>query len=212
MNTSALLPYLLACLVCIATPGADSLGTLSVGLARGRRHGMAFGVGVGLGCLTHTLWAALGVAAVVATSATLFSIVKLAGAAWLLWLGVQCLRDRGGVRLDAPAHAAVLPVRRLVWQGFLSNALNPKVMLFFIAFLPQFTDTAPGALPVGVQMLLLGTGFALCTAVCYTALGAGAGRAGAWLARRPGFATAMNRVTGVVFVLLALRLALAERR
>ena len=90
-------PYLVASLVCIASPGPDSLSVLSIGLARGRREAMQFALGVGTGCLTHTLWAALGVAAVVAASENLFTAIKLAGAAYLLWLGVGAVGVPGGV-------------------------------------------------------------------------------------------------------------------
>lgn len=216
------LPWLVASLLCIATPGTDSLGTLSMGLSRGRREGMSFGIGVGLGCLTHTLWAALGIAAVVAASAALFTAIKLAGAAYLLWLGVQCLREHGGVRIgDADAPVAPPAVRarraldsrldvRIVRQGFVSNAVNPKVMLFFLAFIPQFVDPAAG--PVWLQMTLFGTGFALLTGSVYALLGASAGRVGGWLRGHASAIAWMNRLTGVLFIALAARLALAERR
>lgn len=229
--TALLLPYAVASLVCIATPGADSLGTLSVSIARGRRAGTAFAVGVGLGCLTHTLWATIGIAAVVAASEALFTAIKLAGAAYLAWLGVQSLRARGGLAIpvmrsghgaqanadadtdaDARADAEIDAAqrRKLLVQGFASNAVNPKVMLFFLAFLPQFVDPAAG--PVWAQMALLGAGFALMTGLAYALLAASAGRVGQWLRTRPSAATWANRIAGMVFLGLALRLALAERR
>lgn len=207
-------PYLAASLVCIAAPGPDSLSVLSIGLARGRREAMQFATGVGAGCLTHTLWAALGVAAAVAASQTLFTALKLAGAACLLWLGVSALRSPGSLvaqRGAIPGGAAMPAVsghRRFV-QGLVNNSLNPKVMLFFIAFLPQFVDPAEG--PVSIQMLALGAGFAAMTACAYVALGFASGRVGELLLRRPALGRHLDRLVGVLFVGLALRLALTSR-
>ena len=217
-------PYLVASLVCIASPGPDSLSVLSIGLARGRREAMQFALGVGTGCLTHTLWAALGVAAVVAASENLFTAIKLAGAAYLLWLGVGALRSPGAmVERAAPLPAAGAGqarqegrsdpergrgLRRFV-QGFVNNSLNPKVMLFFIAFLPQFVDPALG--PASLQMLELGAGFALMTAASYVLLGAASGRVGETFVRRPALARYLDRLVGMLFIGLAVRLAFSAR-
>ncbi len=208
-----LLPYIAASMVCIASPGPDSLTVLSLGLARGRRDAMQFALGVGTGCLTHTLWAALGVAALVAASEQLFTAIKLAGAAYLLWLGVGALRARGALAAGQLAGTSDAPPGRRGWQrflnGFINNSLNPKVMLFFIAFLPQFVDPALG--PVSHQMLQLGAGFALMTATSYVLLGAASGRVGELLRRRPGLALALDRAVGVLFIGLAARLVLTQR-
>ncbi len=212
----AVLPWLLASALCIATPGPDSLTVLSVGVSRGRRAGMQFAAGVGLGCLTHTAWAALGVAAVLAASEALFTAIKLAGAAYLLVLGVQALRSRArtsvaGAAGEAAASADDASDTRRWWlRGFVSNSLNPKVMLFFVAFIPQFVDARMGS--VAAQMLVLGAGFALMTASAYVTLGWASGRVGELLARRPAIATWLDRASGTLFILLALRLALAPRR
>lgn len=208
-------PYLVASLVCIASPGPDSMSVLSIGLARGRREAMQFALGVGTGCLTHTMWAALGVAAVVAASEQLFAAIKLAGAAYLLWLGIGALRApdalAGGLSgaTSASAGDARVPGRRRFLQGFVNNSLNPKVMLFFIAFLPQFVDPALG--PASVQMLALGAGFALMTAASYVLLGAASGRVGEAFVRRPALARLLNRMVGILFIGLAARLALSQR-
>jgi threonine/homoserine/homoserine lactone efflux protein len=204
---AAFWPYIGASLVCIASPGPDSLSVLSIGLARGRRESMQFALGVGAGCLTHTLWAALGVAALVAASESLFTAIKLLGAAYLLWLGVSALRSPGSLTSRGAPPAA--SGRRRFLQGFVNNSLNPKVMLFFIAFLPQFVDPAAG--PVGSQMLALGAGFALMTATSYVLLGAASGRVGETLLRRPALGRFLDRFVGCVFIALAARLALVPR-
>ena len=216
LNPELFATYLVAACVVIAAPGPDSLNTLAIGMARGRREAVAYAGGVGIGCMTHTLWAVLGVSALVAASEALFNLVKLAGVAYLLWLGVQALRARGGLAPPtagaaggAPA-AAVSSSRRRFMQGVLTNALNPKVMLFFMAFLPQFADPALGA--VGAQMAVMGLTFAVITTVAYALLGASAGRVGERLLGRPGFALWLNRATGLLFIALALRLLLTERK
>lgn len=205
--------YLVASAIVIATPGQDSLTVLSLGLARGKREAMQFALGVGAGCLTHTLWAALGVGALVAASGQLFALLKFAGAAYLLWLGIGALRSAGAHALGVPGVPGVpaLPVRgraRFV-QGLLSNSLNPKVMLFFIAFLPQFVD--PAGAPVSWQLAELGAGFAAMTAASYVALGAASARVGDLFLRKPSLARALDRTVGVLFIGLAARLALDQR-
>lgn len=212
LNPEFFATYLVAACIVIAAPGPDSMNTLAIGMARGSREGVAYAVGVGIGCLTHTLWAVLGISAIVAASETLFGVVKWVGVAYLLWLGVQSLRDRRGLHAAGEAGATARTssgVSDRVLQGVLTNALNPKVMLFFMAFLPQFTDPRLGA--VGAQMFVMGLAFAVITTAAYALLGAGAGRVGERLLRKPSIAQRLNRATGVLFIALALRLMLAER-
>lgn len=213
LNPQLFAAYLLAACIVIAAPGPDSMNTLAIGMSRGRREAMAYACGVGIGCLTHTLWAVLGISAIVAASETLFAIVKWVGVAYLLWLGGQALRERRALPVaDDRAHSAQAnnSAATRVLQGALTNALNPKVMLFFMAFLPQFADPRLGM--IGAQMLLMGLTFAAITAVAYVLLGAGAGSMGERLMRQPSIARWLNRVTGVLFIALAVRLMLAERR
>ncbi len=212
LNPEFFATYLVAACIVIAAPGPDSMNTLAIGMSRGRREAMAYALGVGIGCLTHTLWAVLGISAIVAASETLFSLVKWVGVAYLLWLGVQSLRDRRALPVadDRPLIAqAPIGASTRVLQGALTNALNPKVMLFFMAFLPQFADPRLGA--VGAQMLVMGLAFAAITAIAYVLLGAGAGIVGERLLRKPSVVRRLNRATGALFIALALRLMLAER-
>lgn len=207
------LSYLAAALIVIAAPGPDSLNTLAIGMARGRREGVAYALGVGVGCLTHTLWAMLGISAVVAASATLFNVIKWIGVAYLLWLGIQALRSSGAM---SAVNAAALPqpgrnATQRFRQGLLTNALNPKVMLFFLAFLPQFVDPQRGAAVIW-QLGLMGLTFTLVTALAYSALAWSAGSVGARVVREPRIALWLERATGVVFIAMAARLALADRR
>ncbi|MGI9218333.1 MAG: LysE family translocator [Hydrogenophaga sp.] len=204
-----LLPFLLTAVLLTATPGPDNLMVLSVGASKGRRLGMAFGLGCAAGCLSHTLLAALGVSAVLAASPVAFTALRVVGGAYLVWLGIGALRSRGGVGLPvAVADAAGDSAARQFAKGVLANAINPKVVLFFLSFLPQFVVPAQGGVPL--QMAVLGGVFTLQAAVLFGALGWFAGGVGQWLQRRPRAGLWLDRVSGVVFVGLGLRMALAR--
>jgi threonine/homoserine/homoserine lactone efflux protein len=205
------LSYLVAALVVIAAPGPDSLNSLAIGMARGRREGVAYALGVGVGCLVHTVWAMLGISAVVAASATLFNVIKWIGVAYLVWLGLQALRSSGGLAAMGAAPAGGRNALQRFRQGVLTNALNPKVMLFFLAFLPQFVDPQHGVAVIW-QLALMGLTFTAITALAYSALAWSAGTVGARLVKQPRIAVWLERATGVVFIAMAARLALAERK
>jgi len=200
-----LLPFLLAALLLTATPGPDNLMVLSVGASRGRRLGVAFGLGCAAGCLSHTLLAVLGVSAVLAASPVAFTVLRWVGGAYLIWLGIGALRSRGGVGLPvAGADAAGDSAARQFGKGVLANAINPKVVLFFLSFLPQFVVPAQGH--VAGQTALLGVLFTLQAALLFALIGLFAGALGERLARRPGLSLWLERAAGGVFVLLGARL------
>jgi threonine/homoserine/homoserine lactone efflux protein len=205
------LSYLVAALIVIAAPGPDSLNSLAIGISRGRREGVAYALGVGVGCLTHTVWAMLGISAIVAASATLFNVIKWIGVAYLVWLGIQSLLSKGSIATmsEAPEHNgnAVQRFR----QGVLTNALNPKVMMFFLAFLPQFVDPQHGVAVIW-QLGLMGLTFTVITALAYSMLAWSAGSVGARLVKQPHIALWLERATGIVFIAMAARLAFAERK
>ncbi len=204
------LSYLVAALIVIAAPGPDSLNSLAIGLARGRREGVAYALGVGVGCLTHTVWAMLGISAIVAASAALFNVIKWIGVAYLVWLGIQSLRSEGSIATIGNVPQRGNAAQRFR-QGVLTNALNPKVMLFFLAFLPQFVDPQRGAAVIW-QLGLMGLTFTIITALAYSALAWSAGSVGARLVRQPRIALWLERATGIVFIAMAARLAFAERK
>ena len=197
------LPFLLTAILLTATPGPDNLMVLSTGMARGRRPGIAFGLGCAAGCLSHTALALAGVSALVAASPTAFTALRWAGGLYLVWLGVQALRHAGPARLES-ASAATESTGRLFAKGLVANAINPKVVLFFLSFLPQFVQPAQGHVPL--QIGLLGLLFTLQAAVLFGLLGYFAGTVGGWLQRRPGAGLWLDRVAGVLFVGLGLRL------
>jgi threonine/homoserine/homoserine lactone efflux protein len=193
-----------AVLVTLA-PGPDNLMVLSLGMARGRKAGVAFGLGCALGCLNHTLLAALGVSALIAASPVAFMALKILGGLYLVWLGIQAIRN---ARPASVATAMSEPPMKLFVKGLIANAINPKVILFFLAFLPQFVDAARGH--AGWQIAQLGLLFTLETMLIFGAIGWFAGRLGERLARNPAIGAWLDRIAGGLFVALGLRLLVAR--
>ena len=206
--------FLLSGLLLNMTPGADMLFIISRSAGQGVRAGAMAALGVGAGCLVHVTAAAVGLSALIAASDVAFGAVKWLGAAYLVWLGIGLLRAKtpaqGSRSTAEPMPAA--PLRAVFWQGVLTNVLNPKIVLFFLAFLPQFVGPAPGGqgwafLLLGVVFTLNGTLFNL--SVAWVAARARGRMAG--VGRMQCLALWVRRVTGLVFVGLGLRLALAAR-
>jgi threonine/homoserine/homoserine lactone efflux protein len=201
------LGFLAVAVAVTASPGPDNLMVLSVGMSRGRKQGMAFGLGCALGCLSHTLLAALGVGALIAASPLAFTLLKAAGGLYLIWLGFGALRSRGGARVgNAALPDESLP--RLFGKGLLANAINPKVILFFLSFLPQFVVAARG--DVAWQTAQLGLLFTLQGCVLFGLLGYFSGSVGAWINRKPRAGLWLDRIAGAIFVGLGLRMLLAR--
>ncbi|WP_434627999.1 LysE family translocator [Chromobacterium sp. CV08] len=200
--------FLAAAMLITLSPGPDNLMVLSQGISRGRRQGMAFGLGCALGCLNHTLLAALGVSALIAASPPAFAALKLAGGAYLVYLGWGAIRSPGAsFQADGAAgHQGSLAAT--FRRGLIANAINPKVVLFFLAFLPQFVNPAQG--PVGLQTAVLGTLFTLQGAAIFGALGYFSGHVGQWLARSRKASQWLDRAAGAIFISLGLRLILAR--
>ncbi len=203
-----LLLFVVAGLLLNLTPGADLLYVAGSTATGGRRGGMLAALGIGAGCLFHVTLAALGLSALLAASELAFTLVKWVGAAYLVWMGVGMLRSRGG---SASAPSAIDP-RRLFWRGVLTNALNPKVALFFLAFLPQFITphSAYQAWAFGLLGLVFTVNGTLVTLAMAWVGGlarerlagsARAGRLGLWL----------QRATGAMFVGLGVKLAVSSR-
>jgi threonine/homoserine/homoserine lactone efflux protein len=198
-------PFVLISMLCIIAPGPDNISVISYGISQGRRAGMLFGAGCSAGCLLHTFWAFIGLSALVAASVAAFTVVKIAGALYLFYLAFHAFRSSGLVGLkglasaDSPLHGAVY-FRR----GFLANALNPKVALFFLAFLPQFTK--PGNLSIPTQFLLLGCLFTVLSLAIFLLLGLSSGSVGLFLKNNAGFGVWLDRLTGAIFLLLGLKL------
>ena len=206
MAPSDFLIFLAASWLLILTPGPDMLYVLTRGAFQGKIPGLVSAAGVTLGILVHTLSAALGLAVLLKTSNAAFMVVKLAGAAYLVFLGIQTFRRRP----DRVALSIQPRTRRsgtIFFQGMLTNVLNPKVALFFLAFLPQFTSEA-STLEPGLQMALLGSVYALSTLIFLSALGYFSSRIHTWLQHNTAPGRQINRLTGSLFIGLGLCLAL----
>jgi threonine/homoserine/homoserine lactone efflux protein len=193
-----------ASIVLLVIPGPSVLYVVTRSVAQGRRAGAVSVLGVGLGNFSHAVAAAIGVSAIIASSAIAFTVVKYAGAAYLIYLGIRALLARRQTPVALPERART--DRRLFWEGFLVDFLNPKVALFFLAFFPQFIDPAQG--PIATQMLMLGAVF---TSLGLLSDGGYALTAGALGSRlRAGRAERLQRASGAIYLGLGVSAALAE--
>jgi threonine/homoserine/homoserine lactone efflux protein len=208
LTLTQLLAFTLAALLITATPGPDNLMVLGMGISKGRRQGIAFGLGCAAGCLSHTALAVLGVSALVASSPMAFTALKWVGGAYLVWLGLNALRHAGQGATVSGVNGAPTSLRALFFKGVLANAINPKVVLFFLSFLPQFVVPAQGH--IGAQLGVLGGVFTLQAALLFGTLAWFAGTIGGWLNRTPKAGTWLDRVAGTVFVGLGVRMMVSR--
>ena len=208
MSSPSIGIYIATSLALIATPGQDMVYVITRSLAQGRFAGLCSALGVCLGILVHTALAALGVGAIMHASEDLFTALKFAGAAYLIYLGARMMFSRKAALELGPGAAAMSP-RSLVLQGVLSNVTNPKIVLFFFAFLPQFVDPA-SAHPTR-DLVVLGVLYAAMALPVKAAVGLAAGGLGEAMLGKPGVLAWMNRVCGALLVGLGLRLATFDR-
>ncbi|UGS25161.1 LysE family translocator [Microbacterium resistens] len=210
-SIEALLAFAVASLILIAIPGPSVLFVIGRSLSLGRRGGLWSVVGNELGGLIPIAAVAFGVGSIVAQSVALFTVVKIAGAAYLAYLGVQAIRHRkdgmAATAAEAPRRASTTTVLR---QGFIVGASNPKTIVFFVAALPQFVDFSAGAVPV--QMLVLGLVFTVIAFVCDGAWALAAGTARAWFARSPRRLAAVRATGGGMMIGLGGTLLLADNK
>ena len=199
--------FLITTLVVVATPGTGVLYTLAAGLSRGARASVVAATGCTLGIVPHMLAAITGLAALLHTSALAFQVLKYAGVGYLLWMAWTTLREKGPLTVDEAA--APRSTARVIGSGVLVNLLNPKLTIFFFAFLPQFLDGGSGSsLP---QMLQLSAVFMLVTFVVFVAYGIFAAAVRNRVVSRPTVMTWLRRVFAGAFVTLGARLAVADR-
>ncbi len=199
--------FLITTLIVVATPGTGVIYTLAAGLSRGTRASVVAAFGCTLGTVPHIVAALTGLAAVLHTSALAFEVLKYLGVAYLLYLAWTTLRDKGALTVEA--DTAPRSSMRVIVDAILINILNPKLTIFFFAFLPQFVSpTEPQALP---YMLGLSGVFMLITLVVFVIYGALAAAVRDQVIARPGVVTWMRRAFAASFVALSARLALTER-
>lgn len=199
--------FIVASLVLIVTPGQDMILVMSRSIAQGPGAGIATAAGVSVGLVGHTVLATLGLGAILRTSEWLFLALKLVGAAYLVYLGVALLRSRSQEMVVTGASPRGLP--RLFADGAFSNVTNPKIAVFYFAFLPQFV--LPGASHPTLALFVLGLVFAGLTFLVKGPVGLGAGLLSAWLRSHPRFLVGLYRCSGLVLIGLGVKLALERR-
>jgi len=209
MTITTILLFLGASMALTVAPGPDNIFVVTQGLSRGRRAAIVTAWGMCSGVTVHTLAAAAGISALFYSSALAFQLVKYAGAAYLLYLAWQAVREGGLLALPAGGAVGGPSVAALFRRGFVMNVLNPKVALFFLAFLPQFTTRDAGSIPL--QMVLLGLLFMAQALVIFTLIGFFSGSVGGWISKRPRAGQQFGWLAAGIFALLGVRLALAER-
>ena len=198
--------FLCASVALTLSPGPDNIFVMTQGITRGRKPAIIVALGMCSGVSVHTTMAAFGISAIFFSSIVAFNVLKYAGAAYLLYLAYKTLRARSSVHL---APVEYLPSGALFKRGFVMNVLNPKVAMFFLAFLPQFVT--PGSEHIPLQMLLLGFVFMLQAVVVLSLIAYFSGGIGSFMLARPKVAKNFDWLTAGVFASLGLRLALAER-
>jgi threonine/homoserine/homoserine lactone efflux protein len=208
IDRANLLTFSLAILLVVVAPGPGMLFVISRGLARGRKVGVMAALGTSTGISVHILAATFGLSLIIYATEIGFQVVKWAGAIYLIFLAWKTLTQRQGLAVNTSQgeanHAAIF------WQGALVNALNPKVALFFMAFIPQFVDPASG--PVAAQTVAMGGIFLALTVVVFVAYGMSAAMIRKWVIERPRVHRLIDWTTGSLFVFLGIRLALSSRQ
>jgi threonine/homoserine/homoserine lactone efflux protein len=207
MDAATLATYVLVVLGLFLIPGPAVLLVLARAMSSGYRVGIATGLGIALGDLVHATMATFGLSAVLMTSATAFSVVKYAGAAYLIYLGVRAFFDKPK-SLELPTARAV-GTGRAFRQAILTEVLNPKTALFFLAFLPQFIHVENGS--TILQFAVLGAIFVIMSIVYTALLAAGAGLIGRCLSRHRAVGRWQGKIVGAIYVGVGVRLALQER-
>ena len=207
IDHATLITYILIVLGFVFIPGPATLLTMARAASSGTRVGIATGAGIAAGDLVHTSMAIVGLSAIIATSALLFSIVKYAGAGFLIYLGIRAMLDKAPIKLDDGTPA--ISAGRAFRQAVLTEVLNPKTALFFLAFLPQFVRPENGS--AALQLATLGIVFVLLGLLSTVVFAVGAGRLGNFLRRHPAVVKWQGKVVGTIYCAVGVRLALQER-
>jgi len=198
----AMLTFFMASVVLALAPGPDNIFVLTQAAMHGKASGLLVTLGLCTGLIVHTTAVALGVAVIFQTSVVAFSVLKMAGACYLLYLAWQAFRTSATTISTGQAHG--LGFGRLYRRGIIMNVTNPKVSIFFLAFLPQFADPVRGSLTS--QIILLGVIFIVATVLIFGGIALLAGALGEWLNRSHRAQMVLHKVAGMVFVALALKL------
>jgi len=201
--------FALTALLLNLTPGNDMLYVAARSTSQGSKTGIVSSLGIMLGCMVHIIAAMAGLSAIIAKSALAFAIIKYVGAAYLIYLGVSALLSkRKTIQVDTSIKKRSL--NNIFWQGVLTNVLNPKVALFFLAFLPQFINVRQSN--TAWQILFLGTWFNVGGTLVNIFVSLLFGRVGKWLSNSPTFIQWQERVTGAILIALGIKVALSSKK
>jgi threonine/homoserine/homoserine lactone efflux protein len=212
MPVSHVLAFTAVVTVLIAVPGPSVLFTISRALTVGRRSALFTVIGNEIGLYVQVIAVAFGVGAVVERSAQILTVVKFAGAAYLVGLGVQAIRHRKSMAEALAAQLRPVTPLRAIRDGFVVGAANPKTIVFFIVALPEFTSSAPGHLPVQVQMIILGALFPVIALGLDSAWATAAGTARQWFIRSPRRLVMIGGAGGLVMIGLGVSVAVTGRK
>jgi threonine/homoserine/homoserine lactone efflux protein len=204
-GTNALIVFLIATVSLNLSPGPDMLYVISRSLGQGRKAGVVSALGIGAGTLVHTCVAAFGLAAILLSLPIAFEIIRYAGAVYLIFLGLRMLLSKSSESSNSTGSTGDADLRTVFRQGVTTNVLNPKVALFFLAFLPQFVDPAKGA--VALQIILLGLIFDTSGTSWNIIVASIAGRASYMLKKRPGFSRLQKVLPGMILIALGVFVA-----
>ncbi|MDF0517768.1 LysE family translocator [Bradyrhizobium yuanmingense] len=207
IDQATFITYILIVLGFVFIPGPATLLTIARAASSGTKVGIATGAGIAAGDIIHTCMAIVGLSAIIATSALLFSIVKYAGAGFLIYLGIRAMLDKTPIELNG--SAPTIGAGRAFREAVLTEVLNPKTALFFLAFLPQFVKPEHGA--PALQLAILGVVFVLLGLLSTVVFAVGAGRLGNLLRRHPAVVQWQGKVVGAIYCAVGVRLALQER-
>ena len=201
--------FALAALLLNLTPGNDMLYVAARSASQGIKAGIVSSLGIFVGCLVHIIAAVIGLSAIIAQSAIAFNIIKYLGAAYLVYLGIRSiLSKKKSLQLDKKVQP--LSFDKIFWQGVITNVLNPKVALFFLAFLPQFINIHSAG--THWQILFLGAWFDVGGTLVNIVVAILFGRIGNWLSRSPRFVQWQERITGAMLIGLGIKVALSSKK
>jgi len=201
--------FAFASLMLNITPGNDMLYVATRSTSQGVKAGIVSALGIAGGCIVHLLAAVIGLSAIIANSAIAFDIIKYVGAAYLIYLGIRSFLSKQN-KFSINNAIEKKPLSKLFWQGVFTNVLNPKVALFFLAFLPQFIHPEKGN--AALQILLLGLWFNFSGTIVNIIVAMLFGKLGNWLADKHAFIKWQNKITGLLLVGLGIKVALSSRK
>lgn len=200
--------FALAALLLNLTPGNDMLYVAARSTSQGIKAGIISSLGIMAGCMVHILAAVIGLSAIIAQSALAFNIIKYVGAAYLVYLGIRSIISRKKT-FEVKNKMQQQSYTRIFWQGVITNVLNPKVALFFLAFLPQFINVE--SRHTALQILFLGTWFNVGGTLVNIIVAILFGKIGTWLSQSPRFIQWQERITGAMLIALGIKVALSKK-